>query len=380
MTEPAPDEHPFRVAVSDGETWSAAAKELEGGLAGLEPRPGRQFLGFLYVTDALAEDLGSIVSYLRQKTGVHHWIGSVGMGICATGHEYFNQPALAVLVVELPQDGFRLLESLNSPDTLPAEISSWAKSRESRFAIVHGDPRNGEIPEIIAALADQLNGFLVGGLTSSRGELSQISGRVCDGGVSGVLLAEDVPIVTALSQSCMPIAPRHQITACEENVLIELDGRPALEVFKEDIGDLLTRDLQRVAGYIFAALPIAHSDTGDYLVRNLAGIDVERQLVAIGEIVETGQSVQFCRRDAQAAEADLVRMLSDLKKRAATPPKGGVYFSCLARGPNMFGDASQELKIIERELGDVPLVGFFCNGEISHGRLYTYTDVLTLFT
>ena len=223
-------------------------------------------------------------------------------------------------------------------------------------------------------------GFLVGGLTSSRGELAQVSGSVCEGGVSGVLLAEDVPVITARSQSCMPIATQHQITACDENVLIELDGRPALEVFKEDIGELLARDLQRVAGYIFAALPIAHSDTGDYLVRNLTGIDVERQLLAIGETVETGQSIQFCRRDAEAAEADLVRMLSDLKKRTDKPAKGGLYYSCLARGPNMFGDASQELKIIERELGDVPLVGFFCNGEISHRRLYTYTGVLTLFT
>ena len=370
----------FTLAHASGTDWKTITEQCIAELSGLENRPGFENLGLIYMTDSLSGDAKNILALLRKKTAIADWVGSVGMGICATGHEYFDQPALAVLVAELPQDGFRLLESLNSPDTLPAEIASWAKTRESRFAVVHGDPRNGKIPEIIAALADQLNGFLVGGLTSSRGELSQISGSVCDGGVSGVLLAEDVPIVTALSQSCMPIAPRHQITACEENVLIELDGRPALEVFKEDVGDLLSRDLQRVAGYIFAALPIANSDTGDYLVRNLTGIDVERQLVAIGEIVETGQSVQFCRRDAQAAEADLVRMLSDLKKRTATTPKGGIYFSCLARGPNMFGNASQELKIIERELGDVPLVGFFCNGEISHGRLYTYTGVLTLFT
>ena len=370
----------FALAHASGTDWKTITKKCLEDLSDLKKRPGFENLGLVYMTDSLSGDANNILSLLRKETAIADWVGSVGMGVCATGQEYFNRSALAVLVAELPQDGFRLLESLNSPKTLPPAVASWAKSRDSRFAIVHGDPRNGEIPEIIGALADQLNGFLVGGLSSSRGELSQISGSVCDGGVSGVLLAGDVPVATALSQSCMPIAPRHQITACEENVLIELDGRPALEVFKEDIGDLLARDLQRVAGYIFAALPIAHSDTGDYLVRNLAGIDVERQLVAIGELVETGQSVQFCRRDAQAAEADLVRMLSDLKKRTATPAKGGVYFSCLARGPNMFGDASQELKIIERELGDVPLVGFFCNGEISHGRLYTYTGVLTLFT
>ncbi|MEE8171923.1 MAG: FIST N-terminal domain-containing protein [Alphaproteobacteria bacterium] len=370
----------FALAHATGTDWKSITKKCLADLNGLEERPGFENLGLIYLTDSLAGDADNILTLLRNETGIADWVGSVGMGICATGHEYFNQPALAVLVAELPEDSFRLLELQDSPDVLPPALAGWAQSRESRFAVVHADPRNGKIPEIIAALADQLNGFLVGGLTSSRGELSQVSGGVCDGGVSGVLLAADVPVVTALSQSCMPIASRHQITACEENVLIELDGRPALEVFKEDIGDLLARDLQRVTGYIFAALPIAHSDTGDYLVRNLTGIDVERQLLAIGERVETGQSIQFCRRDAEAAETDLVRMLSDLRKRTVTPPKGALYFTCLARGPNMFGDASQELKIIERELGDVPLVGFFCNGEISHRRLYTYTGVLTLFT
>jgi small ligand-binding sensory domain FIST len=96
-------------------------------------------------------------------------------------------------------------------------------------------------------------------------------------------------------------------------------------------------------------------------------------------MVETGQSIQFCRRDARAAEEDLVRMIGSLKRRTNGPPKGAVYYSCVARGPNMFGEESNELRLIERELGDVPLVGFFCNGEISHNRLYGYTGVLTLF-
>ena len=370
----------FALAHASGRQWKSITEKCLADLGGFEKRSGFEHLGLAYMTDNLAGDAEKILVHLGDGTGIASWVGSVGMGICATGHEYFDQPALAVLVGEFPEGSFRLLELQDGPDVLPPEIAGWVQSRQSHFAVVHADPRNGEIPEIIEALAYQLNGFLVGGLTSSRSELSQFSGGVCSGGVSGVLLGEGMPVATALSQSCMPIAPRHQITACEDNVLIELDGRPALEIFKEDIGDLLARDMQRVAGYIFAALPIANSDTGDYLVRNLTGIDVERNLLAIGEMVETGQSIQFCRRDAEAAEADLVRMLSDLSKRTDTPPKGGLYYSCLARGPNMFGDASQELKIIERELGDVPLVGFFCNGEISHRRLYTYTGVLTLFT
>jgi small ligand-binding sensory domain FIST len=370
----------FALAHAAGSDWRTIVETCLADLNPPDRRAGFERLGLVYLTDDLAANAGDILTLLRARTDIADWVGTVGMGICATGQEYFAEPALALLVAELPEGSYRLLDMQTGPDEIPADLAAWAEAHDGRFAIVHADPRNGETPEIVAALADRLNGFLVGGLTSSRGALAQISGTVDDGGVSGVVFSGAVPVATALSQSCMPIGARHQITDCEGNVLIELDGRPALEVFKEDIGELLARDLQRVAGYIFAALPIAGSDTGDYLVRNLAGIDVERQLLAIGEMVEPGQTIQFCRRDAEAAEADLVRMLGDLKKRCAGEPRGGVYFTCLARGPNMFGNASQEMKIIARELGDVPIVGFFCNGEISYRRLYTYTGVLTLFT
>ena len=199
------------------------------------------------------------------------------------------------------------------------------------------------------------------------------------GGVSGALLADSVPVVSGLTQSCLLIGEPRTVTAAEENVIIELDGRPALEAFKDDIGELLARDLRQVGGSIFAALPVRGSDTGDYLVRNLVGLDEPNTLVAIGEHVEEGQVIQFCRRDPAAAAEDLTAMVTRLKERAGGTARGGVYFSCLARGPNMFGPDSRELEIIQDALGPVPLVGFFCNGEISHDRLYSYTGVLTLF-
>ena len=158
-----------------------------------------------------------------------------------------------------------------------------------------------------------------------------------------------------------------------------IDERPALEVFKEDIGELLARDLRKVGGRIFAGIPVRGSDTGDYLVRNLMAIDAERQWLAIAERVAPGDPVLFCRRDAASALEDLKRMLEGLKRRAPTPPKAGLYFSCVARGPNLFGRDSEELRTIRDALGDFPLTGFFGNGEIAHDRLYGYTGVLALF-
>jgi small ligand-binding sensory domain FIST len=143
---------------------------------------------------------------------------------------------------------------------------------------------------------------------------------------------------------------------------------------------VLARDLRRAAGYIFAALPVKGSDTADYLVRNLTGIDPAHDAVAIGDYVSTGDTVMFCRRDHDSAIEDLRRMARDLKTRIGDAPiRGGLYFSCVARGPNQFGAGSKELGLIAEELGDFPLAGFFANGEISHDRLYGYTGVLTLF-
>ena len=367
----------FHHAHAGGATGAAA---IEACLARLGPTLPAQGLGMLYVTDAIGEQLPAALDLLKRATGLDEWVGSVGIGICATGREYFDEPAAAVMIADLEQQSYRVFDTIRDDlGEFSRDNGAWIARALAHFGIVHADPRNQRTADIVADLADELDGFLVGGLSSSRAVPAQIAGGVTEGGVSGVLLSETVAVATALSQSCMPIGQTHEITDCRANILIELDGRPALDVFKEEIGETLAGDLRQVGGLIFAALPVAGSDTGDYLVRNIIGFDVDRGLVGIGELVERGALVQFCRRDATAAEHDLGRMVDSVKRRAGAEPRGGLYFSCLARGPNMFGEASQEMRLIERALGDVPVVGFFCNGEISHNRLYGYTGVLTLF-
>jgi small ligand-binding sensory domain FIST len=122
------------------------------------------------------------------------------------------------------------------------------------------------------------------------------------------------------------------------------------------------------------------SDRADYVVRNLLGLDVQRDIVAVGSELRRGDPVMFVKRDGGTAQADLRRMLHDLLRRAeGRAIRGALYHSCVARGPNMFGSDSAELRTIEAVLGPVPLVGFFTNGEIFRNRLYSYTGVLTLF-
>jgi small ligand-binding sensory domain FIST len=245
--------------------------------------------------------------------------------------------------------------------------------------VVHGDPRDGRVVETLAALSAEAGLFLVGGLAASSGAAPrQIAERVVEGGISGVVLSPDITVATGLTQGCSPIGPVHRVTDARENIVMAIDDRPALEAFKEDIGELLARDLRKVGGRIFAGIPVRGSDTGDYLVRNLMAIDAERQWIAIAQRMAPGDSILFCRRDAASALEDLRRMLESLKRRAPTP-KAGLYFSCVARGPNLFAGDSEELRTIRDALGDFPLAGFFGNGEIAHDRLYGYTGVLALF-
>lgn len=301
------------------------------------------------------------------------------MGVCATGVEYHEQTAMVVMVGAFPENSFRILPNIPTLDAM--DLSTWNDwFSESHFAIVHGDPGNVGIEEMAAGLARRLpGGFLAGGLSSSHELYVQIANQVVSGGLSGVVFRDEVAIATGLTQGCSLIGKKHHITDCEDNIISAIDGQPALDVFREDIGEVLARDLHRVAGYIFAGLPVTGSDTGDYLVRNLVGVDPNHKLLAIGELVHKDQPIQFCRRDGGSAREDMTRMLDNLKKRIDGIPRGGVYFSCLGRGPHLFGEQSDELQIIRKELGDFPLVGFYANGEFSNDRLYGYTGVLTLF-
>jgi small ligand-binding sensory domain FIST len=366
----------FHIAHAGGGEWDALVDECLDQLGADQDAT----LGFLYLTDVLADAVEDILARLRASTGAQDWVGTVGFGVCVGGKEYFDTAAMVVLTCSMPADSYRILPVIKEPgEPLPTEIQDWVTERRPTLAVVHGDPRNAYLPNIIDALCDDTECFLVGGLTASRGRNIQIAGEVYEGGLSGVLLAESIAVTTGLSQGCTPIGDIHEITEARDNVVYQLNGRPALDVFKEDIGEVLARNLERVGGYIHAALPITGTDTADYLVRNVMGIDPANGWLSIGDRLSTGDRIMFVRRDAPAAFADLERMLGDVTGRAGNTANAGLYFSCVARGPNLFGRKSEELSAISDKIGrDVPLVGFFANGEISNNRLYSYTGVLTL--
>lgn len=336
-------------AFAHGADWRSCARALG--------RPGRG-LGFMYFTDALVEEAPEILSCLKGETGVDQWIGTVGTGVIATGTEYQDEPAMAAMIADL--DAFSVFSG-RSP----------IKDATANFGVVHADPAAPDLPGLVSDMSSKLDtGYIVGGISSSRSRTVQIANEVLSGGLSGALLGGGAAIATRLTQGCTAYPGRFRVTACEDNLIATLDSRPALDVLIEAV--------RGEKAQLLVGLPVPGSDTGDYTARNLVGVDPQSRLIAIGDVVEPGQEIIFLKRDAAAARADLARILEDLKQ-AVPEPRGALYYSCVARGEHMFGSRGAELDLIRRSLGEVPLVGFFCNGEISRDRLYGYTGVLTLF-
>jgi small ligand-binding sensory domain FIST len=343
-------------------------------------------LGILYATEPAASRLPALIADLVARTGVRLWVGGVGLGVASAASEVFDEPAIVAMVAALPQEKFRIFAPTPDPGSdLPRRHSAWIESEQPSLALVHADPRCPDVLKAAVDAAAASGAFLVGGLVSHRCE-SPLVARIAGGdglgrdGLAGVMLAPEIAVATSLTQGCTPIGPVRRIDEARDNVVMVIDGRPAFDVLREDIGPALAQDLRRAGGLIFAGLPVRGSDTGDYLVRNLLAVDPGRGWVVLGAEIGAGDPILFCRRDPESARRDMVRMVRQLAGRLAAPPQAGIYVSCVARGASLFGEPGVETRLIRDHLGDFPLIGFFANGEISRDRVYGHTGVLTLFT
>lgn len=375
----------FRAAHAAGRDWRTVC------LAALEKlgASDRRFtLGFAYVNDVIGGDLDLIYESLRETTGIRDWVGAVGYGVCGVTPgasetqrgEYFDQAAMALLVTDLSPDDYRIFSTgADDLTEFHAQHDAWIAAAQPQIAVVHGDSRNPRTPNLIAQLASESGTFLVGGMASFTSLRNQIADAVTGGGLSGVMLSSRVAAVSGLSQGTTPLGPIHRITNARGTVVLSLDDKPALDVLKEDIGFDSEREFRRLAPHINIALMQPGSDTGDYVVRNLVGIDSQRGMIAANDAVETGGRIMFCARDRDTAMNDLRRVATDTAQRAGTDARGALYFSCVARGPNLFGPDAEEVRLLEHGLGAMPLAGFYANGEISNNKLYSHTGVLIVF-
>jgi small ligand-binding sensory domain FIST len=381
-------------------------------------RPGRvdtPTLGWLYLTDHFTDEADALLADARQRWPGVAWVGAVGVGISGSGVEYIDEPAVSVMLADLPREHFRLFSGMRP---LPGVQAGF----RAATAQVHADPATADLGELVGELAARMStGYLFGGLASARpddddgtGRCLHIADAVLDGGLSGVAFAADVALVSRVTQGCQPVGPVRHVTAADGNVVAELDDEPALDCLLRDLGIEARAPRTAVARLrqTLVGLSDAQDDVlvrpgqfgSDTRVRHLVGIDPARRAIAIGDVAPAGVQLAFCTRHTEAARRDLVRICTEIREelepqvlpRAAivTLPTGSgtrdpnatrriagaVYVSCAGRGGPHFGGPSAELAIVRHALGDVPLVGFFANGEIARHHLYGYTGVLTAFT
>lgn len=393
-------------------------------------------LALLYITDHYGESARDILDHLSAElSGVTDWVGTVGVGIASNNVEYFDEPALAVMLCDLPSDQYRVFSG----------VAPLGLGFDAHTALVHADASTPEMAELVQDMARRTStGYLFGGVSSSRtvsvqfaaGADGYIKGHgaasgVFSGGLSGVAFSEQVGLVSRVTQGCLPVSRARSITGADGNVVLALDGEPALDVLLGDLSVTLDRPqpaLEAVRATLVGLFKAPDADSSDktpngsrpgargavidragsfgadVIVRHIIGLDPARRGVAVAEHVEAGMQLAFCRRNVQAARADLVRICAEIREElepqeltvetamalaapeaeAAPHPgrgiAGAIYVSCAGRGGPHFGGPSAELQIVRRALGDVPLVGFFAGGEIARDHVYGYTGVLTVFT
>jgi len=364
-------------------------------------------LGLVYLTDAYAPQAEGLLAELRQRWPGVHWAGSVGVGVMASGVEYIDEPALVLMLCDLPVGSFQLFSGRQ-----PMQAGGFT----AHSALVHADPATHDLDDLLAELAGRTgSGYLFGGLSGSRGRRLHIADGVFEGGLSGVAFSAGLAMVSRVTQGCQPLGPTRLITGHDNNLALTLDDQPALPLLLAELGVSLQRPQQAMAALRGTLVGLTDGDDpalsrggqfgSDTRVRHLIGIDPARQGIAIADHLAQGQQLAFCRRDVAAARRDLVRICAEIRDELeteaqvpalapqpfpvadrnpepATAPRivGAVYVSCSGRGGPHFGAPSAEALIVQHALGDVPLVGFFAAGEIAHHHLYGYTGVLTVFT
>jgi small ligand-binding sensory domain FIST len=359
----------FRATLAvDPDPRTAAAKVA----ATLAEQGGGGALGFVYVTDRIKSDMLAVVETLRAGTGVEQWVGTVGFGVIAGRHAIYDEPAVAAMIAPWPATAFQLYDGVPSNAFAPGAFGMTT-------AIVHVDPRSLQFDQQLKALAASSQAYLLGGLTASRTRLyDRVAGGRAKESVSGLFLSPEIPVSIGVSQGCSPIGPTRTITQTDRGLVAALDRQPALKMLFDDLSAINESDVRIALEALHVGLPVPHSDTGDYVVRNIAGIDTDNGFIAVADNVEPGQKMFFCQRNRNAAARDLAAMVR--KVHARTPnPRGALYVACVARGPNMFESANEEVGLVQSILGDIPMTGFYANGEIAGNRIYGYTGVLALF-
>ena len=388
--------------------WASAISEqtsLEGAIDDCASSLRAQFddgppdLAVTFVSPHYESGYDRVIDLVQQGLGQLTVLGCSGGGIIGNGLEVEQRPALSITAARLPNvdiTGFHV-EAGDLPD-MDAAPDAWqnlvgvAPEQDPHFVML-ADPFSFPVPNLLMGLdyafgrAAKIGG-LASGAQQQGGNALFLGDQVHRSGAVGVALRGNIMVDTVVAQGCRPVGQPMRVTKCARNMLAELDGQPPMNLLRELFQKSGERDRQLMRTSLFLGVVmdelIDNPRQGDFLVRNVVGMDERSGVLAIGEMLKEGQLVQFHLRDAQTSAEDLVEALEqyNMDNRENTA-QGALLFSCLGRGQYLYGRANHDTGIFQEKLGSVPLGGFFCNGEIGPVSgttfLHGYTSSFGIF-
>jgi len=325
-------------------------------------------------------------------------MGCSGNGVIGAGREVEHTPGFAMCAAELPEveiTPFHISDSdLPDGDDPP---NKWENvlgvSRESRpnFVLL-ADPFSVRGENLLMgmdyAYPDcKIVGGLASGGTQPGSNALYLNNITYDHGIAGVALSGNIEISTIVAQGCKPIGSLSRITKCERNILQELDGRSPFDILGETYNDLNEADQKLFQNSLFLGVVMDPFESspgiGDFLIRNIVGANPDAGQLAVGQMLREGQLVQFHLRDAQTSTENLSNMLDEYQSTPFGPETGALMFSCLGRGKYLYEEPDHDTDLFREKIGDLPLTGFFCNGEIGPVSgstfLHGYTSSFGIF-
>ena len=353
-------------------------------------------LGLVFISSAFASDLPRLMPLLQEALSVPWLIGCSGGGIVGThadgsSEEVEAKPALSLSLASLPNVNIHTFHlsneefpDLDSPPQAWIDLVGVDPQEEPQFILL-ADPMTSGINDLLQGLDFAYPGAVkVGGLAGVN-SFSSGSSLFCDyelyqSGVVGVALSGNVVLEAIVAQGCRPIGKTYRVTEGERNIVLGLEEedlsgnrktRPPLEVLQELFQSLSEQDQALAQNSLFIGIAQSsfkqNPEQGDFLIRNLLGVDPKVGAIAIGDRVRPGQQIQFNLRDAKTSAEDLELLLSRYQAcHGGDRPSaaGALMFACMGRGEGLYGKPNFDAQLFNRYLDRVPLSGFFCGGEI----------------